>query len=435
MHERCKQIFSNMQIQVACNEQIVVGYDCLSIPLNVYARQISYICVKSCTLRATEDTTRFVADSVAYMLVKNLPVREITLNSVFHSGSEICKVFASLKLNNVLSSLCLSGICLDDQCIAELAEGLGTNQCLRRLNISLCSINDSSMTVLEQRLVKGIHIIELDISQNAFTDTGVKSLFRIAIINDTLQILNMSHLKFNATTALEIKEFIRKTKKMRCLDMGNCEFGPIALTAIADGMRDNKSICTLCLFYNSIGSEGMRYLLQALMYNKKLTDLNLGFNLIESAGIRDLETFVATNHTLKTLEIPINKIDVEGAKVIASCLSKSVFTRLDISNNTIKEGIAFIMEALHGNELLEFLNINTIGLGPNEALHVADMLKNNSRLSEILLYSNGLLEEGICTIVNSLVTNHALRRIDLRFNEYYDNFQKPEGVSAEVIVR
>ncbi|KAJ3382497.1 hypothetical protein HDU84_004247 [Entophlyctis sp. JEL0112] len=111
----------------------------------------------------------------------------------------------------------------------------------------------------------------------------------------------------------------------------------------------------------------------------------------------------------------------KGAQAIASVLENNTsIARLDLTNNWIESGGAFIGRSLQINRTLVFLNLSDNKLGLLGGLEMAEMLGYNGTLKTLILKGNDFGDKEAIHISEGLKQNSSLQVLDLSHNRIGD---------------
>lgn len=212
----------------------------------------------------------------------------------------------TLKINQSITVLNLSGNGLNNEGLGILANALKTTSALTSLNLSFNSLEpeyyyDNKLGILSfdtsfygqairalSKLIEKNTLTSLDLSYIAIDDEGADILASTLINNVTLTDLNLSN---NRIGLMRHTPFNRTTQFFHTL---------------AELFKKNSTLVSLDLSANIISPGCGNILAKALLLNKTLTSLMLNFNNHEQPlDLHSFETLLNINPTLIELDLGI----------------------------------------------------------------------------------------------------------------------------------
>ena len=159
-----------------------------------------------------------------------------------------------------------------------------------------------------------------------------------------------------------------------------------------------------------------------------LTLLNLSCEGIGSRGVerlsqscncchKSLHSTATSQSPLVALWLESNYIYPKGASALSELVKKSPSLKyLYMAHNSINNSGAAEITSVAMNQL-EVLNIAENEIGPMGAREIATSLRDKScKLRNLILESNHLRDDGICSLADGLRDNTSLKNLDLRYN-------------------
>ncbi|KAM9314771.1 NACHT, LRR and PYD domains-containing protein 3-like [Pholidichthys leucotaenia] len=182
------------------------------------------------------------------------------------------------------------------------------------------------------------YINELDLGNNAITDSGVKVLVQALITSpDSLRTLRLNSCRLTSESCRYLSNVILPTIMLQDLDL-----------------------CS-----NALGDEGLRLLSYGLRRSdSQLATLSLASCNIEEMGCYSLALALKTNVYLDELDLSMNQVRDGGAKALFEGISMESVLKLDVSQCGITgRGCHFLndlfsQEAVVDEEQLELFDIN-----------------------------------------------------------------------------
>lgn len=129
-----------------------------------------------------------------------------------------------------------------------------------------------------------------------------------------------------------------------------------------------------------------------VIHGKNIQVLDLSDNAFGPIGVQSFENFLKNTHSLKKLYLENNGLGPEGAEMVAESL---------ISNETIS---------------LDVLAVNRNRLENKGALAFSKLLTKMQSLTEFQAFQNGIKEEGMAALLDSLSLNKELKIIKINDN-------------------
>ncbi len=333
-----------------------------------------------------------------------------------------------------------SGKRISKSAFEELVNGLEHCRCLHTLNLSRCSLSETSASFGRVQkdsfnsfedciLSKSLKV--LDLSYNNLHDDDIECVayfFR----NIQIEILNLSNNKIGTYRAAALVRWLRIGKRIYEFKeeeisrndeyigflfptlLNNCVIrnGTDGRSYADGGHQWSSSLLELNLSGNKIGDEGAAALGYVLKYCQNLQSLNL-HNTEISYGIKVVLMGLKECHALQSLNldyIPLNTEQLWG-------LSKSI-QHLSLNNVSSRETTNTARVLLQG--LNRYCNLKTLNL---ENTHIysdfdevrasGENLKLDAKLVELRIGSN----TNICDIAQAIIeNNHELKTLHLQKN-------------------
>ena len=288
----------------------------------------------------------------------------------------------SLKSNQVLAFLDLSGSSITAEGLPYLAAGLEGNKSLISLNIS-----DNELGPKCQQLVKsltGSNLLELDISNNRLGDAGVQVL--LGLFNHTvgsmtkLQTLDISGNSITGFGATKIFDVIAKNNSIRKLVMDNNNITGRGLASVLTLLWENPVLQHLSLYNCELNYEGADTLGAGLARNFHIETLIVGKNPFKDEGAKLLLTAIKDNQILKEMDLSGCKIREEGGKAIAYLISSNHnLTKIDLKDNNLydQSGVALV-EAVKINKKVTKLNLERNPVSYKYVIEIEKAMKANA---------------------------------------------------------
>jgi hypothetical protein len=213
----------------------------------------------------------------------------------------------------------------------------------------------------------------------------------------------------------QLQQRITNNSDKSKLNLTDLALKDMDMEIVANELAINNALKTLELYKNQIGDLGAQYLADALRENKTLTNLQLYENQIGTDGLEHFADALRTNKTLDTLALGKNNIADETAQYIADGLKLNkkmekqirevnvvpvpvVPPRPPYENQQLRQRIA-------GNGNNTTLSLQNSNLTDQDMEIVADVLKTNTILTQLNLYTNKIGDLGAQHLADALKEN------------------------------
>ena len=188
------------------------------------------------------------------------------------------------------------------------------------------------------------------------------SLFQILVERLNFTQLNLSHCSIDESSAASLSQFLAVNSPLTNLDLSGSfpyYIGDYIVASLSPTLAVHSSLTNLDLSRNHIGDFGAESLSQALAVNSSLTNLDLSRNDIDASGAKSLSKALAVNSSLTNLDLSRNDIGDFGAISLSKALAvNSSLTELDLSMNNIgNSGAISLSKVLAVNYSLTFLDL------------------------------------------------------------------------------
>ena len=242
--------------------------------------------------------------------------------------------------------------------------------------------------------------------------------------NKTLLYLNLSQAGITATdsvTARSLTKMLLVNESLIHLDLSNNAFSDSGAYCIFEGLEQNKTLIYLNLSQAGITAtdpDTARSLTKMLLVNKSLTNLDLSGNTFSDSGAYCIFECLQHNETLIYLNLSqtgITATDPATGRSLTKMLQENKsLTHLDLSENRLSDSGAYcIFEGLEHNTVLRDLNLfGVLNITDNDVEHIARVLKCNRSLQMLNIYDCSYLGHyGIRLILDSLMFNSTLQKL------------------------
>lgn len=225
----------------------------------------------------------------------------------------------------------------------------------------------------------------------------------------------------HGATWSKLAAVLRANDGLRIVELdGNAVEGKVR-ESVAVALLANRAVQELRMGYSGLGDTAVRRIAQALWHNSTLRKLDLARNRIRSrAGVmiaRSIDGALRNGQSrsaLRELNLAENFLGPAGGIAMAAALATdTTLVKLSLNTNKLGRSVVAIARSLSANVSLRVLDVGNNNLGPASGRAIAKALEaSNSGLQELVLRDNRLGDLG-GDIARALMTNTALRRLDL----------------------
>uniref|UniRef100_A0A7S3LPK0 non-specific serine/threonine protein kinase n=1 Tax=Aplanochytrium stocchinoi TaxID=215587 RepID=A0A7S3LPK0_9STRA len=203
-------------------------------------------------------------------------------------------------------------------------------------------------------------------------------------------------------------------------------FRPLNLTSvkqITQAMKTNTRCSVLCVNGTDIKDAGIKEFMDMLKVNQSLLAINLGDCDISIQGVQSVcEKLRDGNNSLQWLFMHNNCIQEEAAESIAEMLrNNTTLTEIGLSYNLLGcNGVTRISRALHTNSTLRYLHLEDNSIEDDGADALAEMLRVNNTLTHLMLCYNKITCLGASYLAQALKQNDTLFLLFMSQNHIRD---------------
>ncbi|XP_078598245.1 NLR family CARD domain-containing protein 4-like [Branchiostoma floridae x Branchiostoma japonicum] len=374
-----------------------------------------------------DETARLVS------VLKNVPgLRALDLSSTKLTPSSLQPLVQGFRHMSLLEELDLSwNTDLGDAGMEVLQVGLTSVPHLAVLRLERVNMTAVGMSSLAPYIRHLVGLRELDISDNAVSDTGLESLTTVLPIFTAMQVLVLYSIGISPTGMHTLVPALCQLTRLIKLDINDNAIGDPGLECLAAILHHLTAMKVLVLYETGISDRGISSLIKALPHLVQLQVLDVSFNTIGDSGIvslvqtlcqpssldmeqnppgdKSLTTAPHCNNTLQELYIGGNR-GVTGAGLgrVAQLISAlPALTRLDMSGyrftpaHLSDTAAVALAEALPRLPALEVLFLWYISMEPAGFQAVVQAAEEHPTL-ERLYYSGDEVPEGADTTASCL---------------------------------
>ena len=280
-------------------------------------------------------------------------------------------------------------------------------------------------------------ITGIDLSQNSIGIECAKILKEpISKISNLSKVnyrdLFVSRLKEDLPISLKYLMESLKDKKIIYLDLSDNAFGPTAIKSFNFFLEENTTLKELHLENNGLGPEGAEEVANSLLKNNnmKLSLIKLNRNRLENKGAIAFSKVFSQMKSLEHVEIFQNGIKEEGMiEVIKSFNDNRNLKVIKINDNWIKSGAKIFSEIIPNLSHLKILDISDLKIGNSNAILIFKSLSLLKEIEEIYSnYNETEKKKAQEEIFNILLQIQSLKVVEIKGNminrKLYNKFKK-----------
>ncbi|XP_065894790.1 uncharacterized protein [Dysidea avara] len=311
--------------------------------------------------------------------------------------------------NRQLLTLNLSGNCITDNVAGELAYVITSRGCIENLHLKRCSLKYHAIQMIIAALaqIKSLKYLDLSCNNMSYADLDVAS---VVLSNQSLENLNLSHCTLQEGTMSVIVKTINYANLKILNVSGNhvsdataCCMVVLLVNAVGlhglclsqCGLQENVLIRLmrntnsplkhLDVSYNAISDDAAKYVADLVLKSTMLTHLDLSNCGLQERGLALIVKAICKSTMLKYIDLKSNKLNDSLANEIAAFISDNhVLNNLCLSDCDLREeGLLRIVEALERTKLMQHLDISSTLITNKVASKLAstDLLFENSQLN------------------------------------------------------
>lgn len=294
---------------------------------------------------------------------------------------------------------------------------------LTKLILSNCELKPDSIGSLPLHNLD--RITQLDLSNNAIDDTGLRHIANGLMFNNVLLRLILYGCSLTVTDGNGplLVEMLHRNTALKEVDLTANPIGA-GLKFIFEGLRHNSGIVKLllCGVSHQVGIEAnnMLVLQKMLLENNTLQELDLSENLISSTGLVYLAIGMTRNSAIRKLSLRCCSMAItedNGPFLERMLRENRALKELNLETNSIGAcGLRYMAAGLRCNTVLEKVSLRNCGLEDKEYNRqlLLEMFQQNTTVEQLDLSDNLLTDEGIVAIGVGLKSNVRLKVLNLQ---------------------
>lgn len=212
----------------------------------------------------------------------------------------------------------------------------------------------------------------------------------------------MSHNECTIASVMAFVDLLVNNPALRSLNVSNNRLDHDCVMALVSVLNvRNHSLKKLCLdkpSFNSVMQESCWHVNRMLRVNVGLAHLSLRHWQLRATGLHTVVQSLFDNETLRELDLGANQLDVEAAECLRNYLQDPAcrLRKLRVCRNKIGElGAKAMAQALAVNQSLVFLDMENNGIPDEGMRRVAESLNENHTLKVMLLWGNELVHDNL----------------------------------------
>jgi len=219
------------------------------------------------------DTLRTICLGLTHC--KDLDTLFLESNKIGSAGGMVLAQL--LRTNPKLAYLDLKSNELDDDAVIDLCTGIGPDSNLRELSLSQNKLHGEAYAALGHMLSLNTNLNILELDGGMPQSSGVSSLCRGLVENNTLSVLTLAQNNLGDVDMLVLCHYSPRMNLVK-LNLGDNAFGEVGAKKLFSVMASNTSLEGLDVSSNNLSPKCQPELLQMLRTNVTLTELYLGRN-------------------------------------------------------------------------------------------------------------------------------------------------------------
>ncbi|XP_035665034.1 protein NLRC5-like [Branchiostoma floridae] len=316
-----------------------------------------------------------------------------------------------------LEEIDLSHNVISDEAVPGLAEGLGSCQNLKKLNLSY-----NKLSVRGDFLPPLSNLEEIDLSHNAISDGAVPDLAECLASCQNLKKVNLSHNKLSVR-----RDFLPPLPNLEEIDLSNNAISVEAVPGLAEGLASCPNMRTVNLSDNNISNKGALLL---LLEQPEQLQVEIISNNSISPDLRSLLTRRTDASQVTKLDLTSRQFSWRDEDVSLPVTAVHLLVQFLPQLPNLQELALCVScqgeeEAEHINQLygvrhlLKKLKLEDWSLG-NMIRLLTQMLQHLTLLEEIDLSYNDISDEAVPGLAEGLGSCQNLKKVNLSHNMLSD---------------
>ncbi|XP_064606250.1 uncharacterized protein LOC135471115 isoform X2 [Liolophura sinensis] len=286
--------------------------------------------------------------------------------------------------------------------------------------ISGYSLHGERSKALASVLDKHHCIHELRVGKTQLSGDDMENICLAIQNNPGLSILDVRLNSIENEGATRLGFMLRKSTNLRQLNISSTGIESVGCKYLCDGLMINAVLRELDLSFVDIGDEGCVHIAEMLTKNCSITKLRLRNNNITWVGCGLIFESLQENQTLADLDLSRNFVKDRGIEIMCQNVNKAPGLQdLNLENCGMTiEGCAYLAQTLVTNVTLKHLDLSVNFLGDQGVKRLSEILRRTKTLQSLGLNMCGITNDGLVTLLDSLVGNHSLTLLKLCYNRF-----------------
>lgn len=319
------------------------------------------------------------------------------------SGEARCGALSkALRANSALTELSLAFNALGDAGVGQVLQALQGPSCqVHKLSLQTCCLTEAGCGVLPGALRSMPALRELQLSDNALGDAGLRLLCQGLLDPEChVEKLRLEYCKLSAAGCEPLAAVLRAKPGLKELALSNNDLGEAGVRALCAALRDAApQLEVLRLETCGLTAANCAELAEVVASTGSLKELHLGDNLLGDAGLAALcAGLLRPSSQLRTLWLWDCSFGADGCRDLCRLLKvKDSLKEVSVSGNALgDQGARLLCEALLEPGCgLQTLWVKSCDLTAACCPHFGSVLAQSTRLLELQLSSNPLGDAGV----------------------------------------
>ena len=356
---------------------------------------------------SSNSMTGEVVEDLAIVIKNNSGLEELYLYDNYLKASTAV-ILKALKQNSLLKILHLDDNLMGEEVAEDLADVIKNNRNLEYLCIGNNNLGISAVVILHA-LKESCLLKVLNLSSNSMTGEVAEDLASVIKSNSGLEELYLHDNYLKASTAVILKA-LKQNSLLRKLNLNSNLMGEEVAEDIADVIKNNRNLEHLCIRNNKLGLSAI-VILHALKENSKLKILSLNENNITKEVVEGLVNVIKNNSGLEELYLSDNDLKLSAVVILQALKEISELKVLNLNyNNMTDQAVEDLACVIKNNPNLEDFRMRNDKLG-SSAVMILQALMKTSKLKVLSIIDNSLTEKASHDLANVIRNNSGLENL------------------------
>ena len=427
---------------------IITDINCLELSRNCFnvnellenITTLRTLCISKCSVLENSDDVMinrlFERISQNQSLTK-LDISHNTLTVV--ASLRLAKALQSIK---TLQSLYMNNCDITDDVAKDIAIAINYNSFLKELKISRNKLTGIGTNRIISSLKKNKYLLILEVAScNIFTgdsyDTLTEPMFHLQELDISFNIITI-----NTTSGATIFSYLCSCSSLRVLKIADCNITDNDVDILVPVLSKNYALTHLDICGNKFSIAGYSKVFtslsmltcikilklsdcsmenklsskfaSALKNNRELIHLELRHGYFSYTGIDVFSRSLENSCILQVLILVDCNITVNSTHKVAAILDNNrTIIHLDLSHNPLEEGVVSIINSLMGNMIIEILTLNNCRIPDTVRTDLASLARRTA-LVEFDICENRLTSFGALLVAKGFVDSTSLKILKIQ---------------------